>query len=310
MARLRFAGWFPSSGSRKLSVNRFLRKNVKTGLEGPDKAKYQHPGWAKLEYRSGPCLSIEPNDPVERLAASRDPSAVGSWPCVIGASAPMQPWPYGMPSSINPFVVFLGASPGGSPPADDPMHESANAYALPTAGTPHGGLYCRDTRNYWSRVREIGALIIRSHVPTMALSDTHSLLGQLNLGTGQFGAARNVPFEPEYCRWVPDVILDHLRPSYVILLGMLGRLSQSGSGFDPLKRLGIDWRKPERSIPFTSYKAQHLKFRIWTRKRPDDKDIRFVLWPQHPSRAPMTDNTLWVESAREFMVHARLGKNL
>src|ERR1700680_375227 len=28
--------------------------------KAPDKAKYQHPGWAKLEYRSGPCLSIEP----------------------------------------------------------------------------------------------------------------------------------------------------------------------------------------------------------------------------------------------------------
>src|SRR5439155_24171539 len=30
------------------------------------------------------------------------------WPSRIGAHAPMQPWPYGMPSSINPFVLFLG----------------------------------------------------------------------------------------------------------------------------------------------------------------------------------------------------------
>ena len=59
MARLRFTGRYPSSGGRKLSVNRFLRENIKTGLEGPDKAKYQHQGWAKSEYRSGPDRSIK-----------------------------------------------------------------------------------------------------------------------------------------------------------------------------------------------------------------------------------------------------------
>jgi hypothetical protein len=59
MARFRFTGRFPSSGRRKFSVNRFLRENIKTGLEGPDKAKYQHQGWAKSEYRSGPDRSIE-----------------------------------------------------------------------------------------------------------------------------------------------------------------------------------------------------------------------------------------------------------
>jgi hypothetical protein len=44
MARLRFTRRYPSSGCRKFSVNPFLRENIKTGLEGPDKAKYQHQG--------------------------------------------------------------------------------------------------------------------------------------------------------------------------------------------------------------------------------------------------------------------------
>src|ERR1700730_8873725 len=59
MARLRFADRFPSSGRRTLSVNRFLRGRFCTGLEGPDKANYQHPGWAKLDDRSGPSRTIK-----------------------------------------------------------------------------------------------------------------------------------------------------------------------------------------------------------------------------------------------------------
>src|SRR5260370_32214820 len=43
---------------------------------------------------------------------------------LIGETAPVKPWPFGMPSSINPFVVFLGASPGGSPPARSEEHTS------------------------------------------------------------------------------------------------------------------------------------------------------------------------------------------
>ena len=45
---------------------RFLRGNIYTGLEGSDKAKYQHQGWAKLEYRSGPDRSIELNCQLRR----------------------------------------------------------------------------------------------------------------------------------------------------------------------------------------------------------------------------------------------------
>jgi hypothetical protein len=58
-ARLRFAGRFPSSDRRKLSVNRFLQEQFCTGLEGPDQANYQHPGWAKLDDRSGPGRTIK-----------------------------------------------------------------------------------------------------------------------------------------------------------------------------------------------------------------------------------------------------------
>src|SRR5436189_3441252 len=98
-------------------------------------------------------MDLWSDDPAARLAAAGDPLVVGDWCNRIGAHAPMQPWPYGMPSSINPFVIFLGLSPGNSPPVDDAIHAACKPYDLPTAGVAHPGLYVLDTRNYWDRVR-------------------------------------------------------------------------------------------------------------------------------------------------------------
>jgi hypothetical protein len=207
-----------------------------------------------------------------------------------------------MPTSINPFVVFLGLSPGNSPPAHDPAHSICGPYDLPTAGIAHGGLYVPDSRSYWPRVRELGTMIIQAHAPEIGVEQAHALIGQLNLGTGQFGEARNAPFETKYCRWVPDVVLDHLRPRYVILLGLGTRLGQSGTQFDPQRRLNIDWKRPDQRFPFTAYKKSRYEFQLWRRRRPDGKMTLFVQWPQHPSRAPMTNGDLWKESAREFIL--------
>lgn len=248
-------------------------------------------------------MDLWSDDPTERLTAARDPKVVADWPVQIGASAPMRPWPYGMPTSINPFVLFLGPSPGNSPSSDDTERE---AYDLPTAGKAHLKLYYLDRRRYWDRVRELGKLIVRAHAPGMGEKDTHALLGQLNLGTGQFGDAKNAPFEQAYCRWVPQAIVEHLRPSYVILLGLSSGLTQAhGGGFDPSNDLKIDWNAPDHSFPFEAYKDKQFRFRIWNRKRSDGKIVRFVMWPQHPGRAPMTKDDLWTESGHEFIRHVR-----
>ena len=125
-----------------------------------------------------------------------------------------------MPTSINPFVVFLGPSPGDSPKVGDQNYVLRAPYELPTAGTPHPGIYYPDGRGYWESIRELGTLIINSHAPNISKSNALSLIGQLNLGTGAFGQARNAPLKPVYCRWVPDVLMDYLRPRYVVLLGL------------------------------------------------------------------------------------------
>jgi hypothetical protein len=136
----------------------------------------------------------------------------------------MQPWPCGMPTSINP-------------------------YGLPTAGVAHPGLSVRDKRHYWDRARELGSSIIQARSPELSEPQAQALIGQINFGTGQFGDARKAPFESTYCRWVPGVILDLLRPTYVILFGMRALLRKSGPRFDPSNRLRIDWDRPEERPP-------------------------------------------------------------
>lgn len=237
---------------------------------------------------------------MERLAAARDPEVVGNWPDRISATAPVKPWPYGMPSSINPFVVFLGASPGGSPPAGDSTHVVCAPYPAPNASAhPKLGKE-QDARHYWSRVCELGSMIVQAHAPEVSDSQAHALIGQLNLGTEQHGNVGDAAFDPKYCSWVLEVILDYLRPSYVVMPGLRSRLTKRGAGFDPSRRLGIDWNKPDQCFSFQAYKRVQYKFRLWNRKRSDGKAVRFILWPQHPSRAPMTDGRIWKESAREF----------
>jgi hypothetical protein len=125
MARLRFAGWFSSSGRRKLSVNRFLWENIKTGLEGPDKAKYQHQVGPNLSIEVGPDRSIELNGaPSIRKGCFAAGPAV--WP------APRKPRRFGQYqvseigikdfSMLLPLVTALKGSPvqlSELPPAID-----------------------------------------------------------------------------------------------------------------------------------------------------------------------------------------------
>jgi hypothetical protein len=205
-----------------------------------------------------------------------------------------------MPTSINPFVIFLGASPGDSPASGDRNYKERKPYALPTAGVPHPGLHYQDPRGYWDRVRELGPMIVRGHSPRMSESDALALVGQLNLGTGAFGQAKNAPLEPEYCRWVPEIVLDYLKPSYLILLGLSSILKKSNP-FDPCGRLEINWNQPEINFAFKAHKRSQYQFRVWKRKRSDGKTINVILWPQHPCRAPMTNANIWTESGREFV---------
>ncbi len=246
-------------------------------------------------------MDLWSDDPAERVAAAQYASLTGTVPRRRSEPPPADPWPFGMPTSINPYVVFLGPSPGNSPPVDDSIGAKIEPYDAPTVGRPHPGIYCRDTRNYWGNVRDLGRRVICASASS-SLDDYHAdtLIGHLNLGTTRSGQAANAQLQREYLLWVPSLILNDLRPVFVIMLGLSTILRKGDSGFAPDVLPRIDWSQPDHCVPFTAWTQSRYNFSIWTRTRPDGQPIHFVAWPQHPGRAPMTDPKMWRASADEF----------
>ena len=70
----------------------------------------------------------------------------------LSDGCPLAVWPYGNATSINPLIVTLGPSPGGSPdrgvadPAGKPL-------ALPTAGVRHPHTTYEDRKGFWRKIR-------------------------------------------------------------------------------------------------------------------------------------------------------------
>jgi hypothetical protein len=243
------------------------------------------------------------DDPRCRLTTARTSPLATETLAQLTADAPMKPWPYGMPTSANPFLLFLGPSPG----ADDDSVACAerNPYAPPTVGVPHPGVYFPTL--HYTKIRELAEIIIHAQAPGLRNDDAHALIGHLNLGTGAFGSAKNAQVEPAYGEWVPDIILDRLRPRYVLMLGMKDIILKpltAGRGFDPRGRLNVNWNRPDLDLPFRSYTQKSFRFRIWTRNRSAGYAIHFVAWPNHPKRAPMTSAEVWRASGTEFAEYA------
>src|SRR5437667_12606597 len=93
-----------------------------------------NPIWQRhiaMDYRTSTLLSnpttadipahLWANDPLVRLATARTLSerAQAATTRRLVSTAPIRPWPYGMPTVANPWVVVLGVSPGDSPAAGD-----------------------------------------------------------------------------------------------------------------------------------------------------------------------------------------------
>ena len=250
-------------------------------------------------------MDLWSDDPTERLKAARDPQLVrGLAERIVSQSRPPQtPWPYGMSCAVNPYVVFLGPSSGNSPVSGDPDFLSRRPNDMPTAGVPVRGLdgSYNDPRRYFEKIRKLGVRIIQSLAPSMTSKDATGLLGQLNLSTSAHGKAREVVLDPSYCRWVPEVLIEHLRPAFVVMLGLSsilkgdgGRLLATGG------KVSVDWKKPEVQFPFMACTDTQYSYRIWKRLRSDGKSILFVQWPQHPGKPPMTIDGIWQRSAEEF----------
>lgn len=218
----------------------------------------------------------------------------------LGRGCPIEPWPYGNATVINPLLVTLGVSPGNSPATGDNEFLIAGGHEFPPAGTPHPGTRYRDTAGYWDKLRLLARLALMG--PGTDEDDALSLFGNLNLDTGQSGEASNVTVKSDFAAWVSRTIRYGLRPRLVVMLGLSTYLRSNRSIAEIFENTfpGFDIKKPQREVPFSAYMQKNLVFREWDIPCENDGALTLVMWPQHPSRAPFSNFELWDASCREF----------
>jgi len=213
---------------------------------------------------------------------------------------PETPWPYGNTTSINPLMATLGVSPGNSPNPDDTEFDSRGPQPLPPGGSPHPGMYYKDTKRYWDKMRHLAETTL---TPADG-SKTHSyaLFANVNLDTGASGQAEKVAIDPEFASWVLKSIRDRLRPRFLIGLGLNGYLENNTAVREIFEDTfeGFRLSRPHQEHLFRGYARRRYRFREWDVRGPNGNDIKIVFWPQHPSRAPFTNFGLWRTACEEF----------
>ena len=176
----------------------------------------------------------------------------------LSEGSPVEPWPYGNATSINPLLVTLGPSPGGSPDLSmpDPAQRPLDP---PTVGERHPHTRYDDPRRFWRKIRHLACDVLGADDATE--DDAYALFGNMNLDTGRSGRASAVRIDPSFARWILATIRDRLRPRFLVCLGLDSKteagtlLAEAFDGFNP--------RRPHCEHLFHADRA--WKFREWTR---------------------------------------------
>ncbi len=216
-------------------------------------------------------------------------------------------WPDGMPASVDPKLVLIGVSPGNSPmpehrreDSNSPIFESEPCVVK----SEKNHFYYPDSSGYWKKLRMLCSSYFQFHDNSMDEADSISLTTHLNLGTGAAGSATKMDVERDIIKWVSKLLNKVHEPDTVILFGLKAILSDNeiSSWWNHDGGLKINWLKPDIQKPFNSYKKRRYYYRIWNTTNARGKNIKVVLWPNHPSRAPFSNYDIWQKSIDEFLV--------
>jgi len=246
--------------------------------------------------------------PAARVAAAKQlpDDALSALTREFLEGCPSDAWPYGCSTSINPWILFLGPSPGASPAAGDADYKLRPSYS-PTAGSPPTSMTYVDSRGFCDRLRSLTVAVVRADDgPDVGTEDALALAGLMNLDPGASGQAKNVEVDPAFGRWALEVSFRRLRPRYIVGVGLGDFLRDASRRWlrDALgSYVGMSFH-PDRapiSVPFRGYKLKNYKFRVWPSSNADLGAQHLILFPQHPSRAPMTNANTWGAAVREFV---------
>jgi len=211
-----------------------------------------------------------------------------------------------MPASIDPKLVLIGVSPGNSPMPEhrreEPNSPTFDSEPCVVKGD-NNNFYYPDSSGYWEKLRMLCSSYFEFNDNRMDETDSISLTTHLNLGTGSAGAATKMDVERDVIRWVSKLLNKDLEPDAVILFGLKAILSdiEISSWWNHEDGLKINWLKPDMQKSFNSYKKIKYYYRMWNATNDRGKNIKLVLWPNHPSRAPFLNYDIWQKSIDEFL---------
>jgi len=227
-------------------------------------------------------------------------------------TAPGSQWPDGMPASIDPKLVLVGVSYGNAPnrEAEEARKEARRTggdyfYSAPCVIKPDNSHFCYpDSTRYWDKLRHLSESFFKRHWPWPSITENQaiSLTTHLNLGTGSAGSATRLDVEEPYVRWVSRLLNEIHSPDLVILFGY--RILQNNEVYlwwNHDSGLPVNWRRPDKTHGFSSYTKGHLTFREWSVRNSNRHLMRLVIWPNHPSRPPLSDWSIWENSVNQYM---------
>lgn len=221
------------------------------------------------------------------------------------ANTPEKQWPDGFPASIDPKLVIVGVSAGNSPDvAAEEGRQRGEVYfeSAPSVDKSESShFYYPDKRSYWNKIRYLITAFAQANSSSMGERDALAISTAINLGTGSAGRASHESVEELYVKWASKFINQYNNPDYVILIGLRGVLLKSHvAKWWSDGGLIINWRKPDRVLPFRSGSRKYM-FRQWDVRNANNHTVRLIQWPNHPSRPPFANIEEWWRSVTTYL---------
>jgi mRNA-degrading endonuclease HigB of HigAB toxin-antitoxin module len=242
-----------------------------------------------------------------KFLESRSPEEINRAITDLINTTPNLQWPDGMPASIDPKLVLIGVSYGNSPSVEiEISYENGGEYFVSTPSvnkTINSHFYYPDTRGYWKKLRYLCFEFCKRNCHDITENQAISLASHFNLGTGSAGLATKKDVEEVYVKWVSSLLNKKHSPDLVVLFGLNSILKDDEicNWWNYESGLKVNWKKPDNIRSFFGYKVKNLVFREWSVTNSNNQSMRLVIWPNHPSRSPFSDYSIWVQSVNEYM---------
>ncbi len=225
-----------------------------------------------------------------------DPKLAEQYKAYVVQQCPQRRWPFGMPTAINPYILFIGISPGRGDHTDG-INDGPRIDGMPHCGFcgEHSCPPALETIPYWEKVKKIARHILGSLDPKLNKDDCIALSGQLNLGTENVGKGGIEATQSDIRMWVPKVI-PFLKPKIIITFG-LKSLCLNPKIIEEWKNTDLaTLLKPGEPSAFAWESKRKYRF-----EKHQDNDPLIVSWPNHPSKHPFTAGGAIEAAASQFV---------